>query len=90
MQTRPVFAQTVTFINAAKHVTLLTLYDKLRASCAHLFLFIGLVTLLHVPYSCAVMSPIIMARCGYMGYVGELFISAFVAVSLHPISFVTP
>ena len=35
-------------------------------SCAHLVLFIGLVTLLPVPYSCAVLSLIFMVRCAHV------------------------
>ena len=35
-------------------------------SCAHLVFFIDLVTLLPVPYSCAVLSLIFMARCGHV------------------------
>ena len=51
-------------------------------SFAHQVLLFGLVTLLPVPYSCVVLSLIFMARCGHVGYVRELFISACLAVAI--------
>ena len=56
-------------------------------SFAHLVYFIGLVTLLPVPYSCAVLSLIFMARCGHVDYLRKPFIAAFLAVGYQNISY---